>query len=120
MGRDYVGMRIALGEGVMGRVAQTGEPLIIGDYGTWEGRSPQYADLQMHGGLAVPLRVGDRLVGVISVGTTDPARRFGPADLHLLDLFAQQAAIAITNARLYDQAQREIAERERFEQEILR
>jgi signal transduction histidine kinase len=54
---------------------------------------------------------------VIAVGSTEPAQRFDPADLHLLNLFAQQAAIAIRNARLYEQAQREIAERARAEEE---
>jgi PAS domain S-box-containing protein len=116
--KDYVGTRHALGEGAMGRVAETGEPLIIEDYQTWEGRAPQYADVQIRASLAAPLMVGGRLVGAITIATADPARQFGPADLHLLSLFAQQAAIAIENARLYDQAQREIAERVRAEAEL--
>jgi len=115
--KDYVGTRMALGEGAMGRVAQTGEPLIVEDYQTWEGRAPQYADVHLHASLDTPLKAGGRLVGVISIATTDPARQFSPADLHLLNLFAHQAAIAIENARLYDQAQREITERARAEEE---
>jgi signal transduction histidine kinase/CheY-like chemotaxis protein/HPt (histidine-containing phosphotransfer) domain-containing protein/HAMP domain-containing protein len=106
MGKNYAGTRHALGEGSMGRVLQTGEPLIIEDYQTWEGRSPQYADSQMHGGLSIPLLVGSRLVGAIGVADADPRRRFGPADVHLLNLFAQQAAIAIENARLFEAEQR--------------
>ena len=50
-------------------------------------------------------KVSGRLVGVFTTVTTDPDRRFTPADLHLLNLFTQQAAIAIENARLYEQAQ---------------
>jgi PAS domain S-box-containing protein len=117
MGRDYVGTRIGPGEGVMGRVAQTGEPLIVENYQTWEGRSPQYDNSFLHGGVTVPLIVGGRLVGSIGVTDADPDRQFNSADLHLLTLFGQQAAIAIENARLYDQAQREIAERARAEEE---
>jgi signal transduction histidine kinase/CheY-like chemotaxis protein/putative methionine-R-sulfoxide reductase with GAF domain len=98
LGRDYTGMRHKLGEGAMGRVAETGEPLVIEDYQTWEGREPPYTDI--HATLAAPLQVGDRLVGVFTTVSTDPARRFGPSDLHLLNLFAQQAAIAVGNARL--------------------
>jgi PAS domain S-box-containing protein len=101
LGKEYVGTRLGLGEGAMGRVAETGEPLIIEDYHTWEGRAPQYADVHVHASLNAPLKVGSRLVGAISIATADPARQFGPADLHLLNLFAQQAAIAIKNARLY-------------------
>jgi PAS domain S-box-containing protein len=110
MGEDYVGTRLVLGEGLMGCVAETDEPLIIEDYQTWEGRALQYADVRMHASLAVPLEVGSRLVGVIKIATTDPAREFGPADLHLLNLFAQQAAIAIENARLFSETERRVAE----------
>jgi PAS domain S-box-containing protein len=115
LGKDHVGTRHGFGEGAMGRVIETGEPLIIEDYHAWEGRSPDYTDMPVHAVLAAPLEVGGRLVGVISVATTESARKFGPADLHLLHLFAQQAAIALENARLFDQAQREIAERIRAE-----
>jgi len=118
LGRDYVGTRHALGEGAMGRVAETGEPLIIEDYHAWAGGLAQYSHI--HATLAAPLEVGGRMVGVFTTVTTDPARQFDPADLHLLTLFAQQAAIAIENARLYDQAQREIAERKRAETELRR
>ena len=118
LGEDYVGTRLGLGEGAMGRVAETGEPLIIKDYHAWEGGLTQYSNIRAT--LAAPLKVGGRLVGVFTTATTDPVRQFSPADLHLLNLFAQQAAIAIENARLYDQAQREIAERRKFEEEIRR
>jgi PAS domain S-box-containing protein len=118
LGEEYVGMRHSLGEGAMGRVAETGEALIIEDYHTWEGRAPQYAEIRLQACLAAPLKVGTRLVGVITILDTSPARQFGPADLHLLNLFAQQAAIAIENARLFDQAQREIAERVRAEEAL--
>jgi PAS domain S-box-containing protein len=118
LGVDAVGARQKLGEGAMGRVAETCEPLIIEDYSTWEGGMPLYPGL--HATLAVPLLVGDQLLGVFSTVSADPTRQFDAADLHLLNLFAQQAAIAVENARLFDQAQREIAERKRFEEEIRR
>lgn len=132
MGEDYIGTRHAMGEGAMGRVAETRQSLVLEDYLTWEARAPRYADAQIHANMAVPLIVGGRLVGVITINTSNLARQFGSADLHLLDLFAQQAAIAIENARLfgeterraienarlYDQAQREIAERIRAEEEL--
>jgi PAS domain S-box-containing protein len=110
LGEDYVGTRHALGEGAMGRVAETREPLIIKDYLTWEARAPRYADAQIHAILAVPLIVGGRLVGVITIAATDPARQFGPADLHLLGLLAGQAAIAIEDARLFDETERRAVE----------
>jgi len=106
MGKDYVGTRIALGEGAMGRVMETGEPLIVPDYQTWEGRSPQYADAGVHGGLTTPLTAGGRLVGAITITDANPDRQYDSADLRLLNLFANQAAIAIENARLFEAEQR--------------
>jgi len=112
MEQDYTGTQLALGEGAMGRAAQTQQPLIIEDYHTWEGRSPKYAASPLHATLAAPLLVSGRLVGAISTGDADPGRQFTPDDVRLLNLFAPQAAIAIENARLYAAAQeaREAAE----------
>jgi PAS domain S-box-containing protein len=108
--KDYVGTRHALGEGAMGLVAESGEPLIIRDYQVWERSAPQYAGIPIHAVLAAPLKVGKRLVGVITLATTDAGRRFDAADLHLLTLFAQQAAIAIENARLFSETERRVRE----------
>ena len=85
--------RLVLGEGSMGRVAETGEPMIIEDYHTWEGRARQYEGISIGAVLAAPLRVGSRLVGVIDVSDTRPVKRFRPTELHLLNLFAHEAAI---------------------------
>jgi signal transduction histidine kinase/DNA-binding response OmpR family regulator len=112
LAEEDVGTLHNLGEGMMGRVAKTGEALIIEDYRSWEGRAPQYADPPIGASIAAPLHVASRLAGVIAVATSDPDRGFGPADLHLLSLFAQQAAIAIENARLFEDTQRRVAELE--------
>lgn len=101
---NYTGAYVALGEGAMGRVAQTAEPIIVDDYDRWEKRSPQYEPGQWHAVVAVPLLFGSQLVGVIMVVDNDPERKFTLSDRRLLTLFAQQAAIAVKNARLYQEA----------------
>jgi PAS domain S-box-containing protein len=101
LGKDSTGARMALGEGAMGQVAQTHEPLIIPNYQEWEGRSPQYTDDTVQAVMVAPLLIGNRLVGAIASVHSDPSRKFGEAELRLLNLFAAQAAIAIENARLY-------------------
>ena len=60
----------------------------------------------------VPLRTAGRTLGAISVASTDPALRYGAADLELLEELAHRAAQAIENARLYSERQR-LWERER-------
>jgi PAS domain S-box-containing protein len=112
IGKDSLGTRIALGEGAMGTVARSHEPLIIPSYHEWLGQSAQYADVLVHSVMAAPLLIGRRLVGAIATVHADPARVFGPEDLRLINLFAPQAAIAIENARLFSAALRQ---REYFE-----
>jgi PAS domain S-box-containing protein len=107
IGKDSTGTRLELGEGAMGHVARTREPLIIPSYHEWLGRSGQYADVTVHSVMAAPLLIGRRLVGAIATVHSDPHRIFGPEDLRLLTMFAPQAAIAIENARLYASAQRQ-------------
>ncbi len=101
LGADVVGTRMVMGEGAMGHVAQTHEPLVIPRYQEWEGRSEQYTQDTVQSVVAAPLLIAARLVGVIAAVHSDPERAFGREDLRLLELFAPQAAVAIENARLF-------------------
>lgn len=101
LGADSTGTRMALGEGAMGHVAQTMEPIIIPSYQEWAGRSGQYAQAVVQAVMVAPLLIEGRLVGAIAGVHSDPNHEFGESDLRLLNLFASQAAIAIENARLY-------------------
>ena len=107
IGKDSTGTHLKFGEGAMGHVAQTHEPLIIPKYHEWLGRSSKYSDVTVHSVMAAPLLIGRRLVGAIATVHADPERIFGADDLRLLNMFAPQAAIAIENARLYTAAQRQ-------------
>jgi PAS domain S-box-containing protein len=104
MEADSTGTRLAYGEGAMGHVVESGEMLIIPDYQTWEGRSEQYARIDARGVVVAPFFMGHRPVGAINVWHDDPDKSFTEADLKLLGLFGQQAAIAIQNARLFQAA----------------
>ena len=71
-----------------------------------------------HGSLAgFPLKIGTRVVGVMTVSRSEPGA-FTANDLQTLRLLADQAAIAIENARLYKQTQEEIDERRRVEDSL--
>ncbi len=106
LGTDSTGLRMRLGEGAMGLVGQTHEPLIIPDYGSWAGKSGKYEESSVFAVMVAPLLIGKRLVGAIASVHSDPGRKFGPDDLRLLEMFAPQAAIAIENARLFTEARR--------------
>ena len=107
IGKDSTGTRLKMGEGAMGHVAQTLQPIIIPSYHEWLDQSTQYADVMVHSVMAAPLLIGRRLVGAIATVHSDPERVFGDEDLRLLNLFAPQVAIAIENARLYTDAQQQ-------------
>ena len=95
-------VRLQAGEGVAGWVAQTREGLIVNDYRHWPGASPAaLARSRIMAIMAEPLLYNNRLVGVIHVDTDERGVIFTPEDQALLRLFADQAAIAIENARLF-------------------
>jgi diguanylate cyclase (GGDEF)-like protein/PAS domain S-box-containing protein len=64
--------------------------------------------------VGVPMIVGDRVVGVISMQSYKP-NAYDPAQIRLLETIATQAAVAIENSRLYEKAQQEIRQREKAE-----
>ncbi|MGD2069426.1 MAG: GAF domain-containing protein, partial [Gemmatimonadota bacterium] len=107
MSEDSRGSELAYGEGAMGHVAETGETMIIDDYREWAGRSDQYAEINARAVVVAPLFMGSRPVGAMNVWHEDPQEHFAEGDLALLNLFGQQAAIAIHNARLFHEARRQ-------------
>ena len=100
---NYVGVIVKHGEGVAGRVSQTGESLFVEDYRTWSGRSQSFElDRQFSAVVGVPLLWGGQVRGVIDVLHYEDGKSFSQADIDLLNLFAGHAAIAIENSRLLE------------------
>ena len=89
------------GQGVAGRVWETGESLSIDDYSGWTGRSGGFSPGDFHATVGVPLRTAGEVVGVIGLAYSEPGRTFGPAQVALIERFAQLASLALENARLY-------------------
>jgi len=100
---------IPLGEGITGSVAATGRPWRIPDVSL----EPGYiaADDGMRSELCVPLRAGDRVIGVINAESAS-SDAFSQADERLLSTVAGQLATAIERVRLFsaERKQRELAE----------
>ncbi len=96
--------RVGLGEPIAGYVIESGKPLFVEDVAA----DPLFATLKrdrVSGGtmICVPLRAKDKLLGVINVSRTEP-HSFTQASFQLFMNLANQAAIAIENARLYSYA----------------
>lgn len=103
VGIDLTGTVLSMGEGMFGKVAETLHPMIIQNYLSWDDRLTDYDSEMVNAVIAVPLLIGKRLLGVIGIARTNSTEPFTKNDQNLLFLFAQQAAIAINNAKLYQE-----------------
>ena len=95
---------IQQGEGLVGRVWQTGQSLVIDDYQHWEGRLTPLENSPVAAIVGAPLRWRDRFLGVLVVASNVP-HAFAASDAELLSMVATQAAIALQNADLFEEAQ---------------
>jgi len=68
--------------------------------------------------MMLPMIYQDRAIGLVEVGAIRLERNFTEHQIALAQTLADQAAVAMQNARLYEQAREEIAERRRAEQEL--
>src|SRR5262249_12071258 len=97
-----VRIRVPIGSGFAGRVAQQKSPMMIDDIDTAELHTPFLRDRGVKCLLGVPLLIEGRVVGVIHVGRL-VHRPFTEDDARLLELVAFRVALAIDNARLFEE-----------------
>ncbi len=96
-----------LGEGIAGRVAQTGEAIWVEDIS----KDPRtaYPDIIKAEGLrsfaSVPLRSKEKVLGVMNIASHE-ARKFSSEDIQLLESIAAQIAVDVENAKLHQEVQR--------------
>jgi GAF domain-containing protein len=92
----------AVGEGIAGWVAEHGQPVLVHD-----ARQDQrfhlfrYRD-DITSAMSIPLKARGRVIGVLNASTIELGRRFGPREVEFLSTIANQVAMAIDNAQLYD------------------
>jgi putative methionine-R-sulfoxide reductase with GAF domain len=100
-------VRVPLGAGVAGRIAQENAPRLIGDLSTVEVHSA-YLRASSRSMAGVPLTLDGEVIGVLHV-SSDDLDRFGEDDLGLLVPAAERAALAIGRAQIVER-ERRIAE----------
>jgi signal transduction histidine kinase/ligand-binding sensor domain-containing protein len=111
--------RLKVGQnGITGWVAATGEPILLPDVS----QDPRYVWMRGSGTrseLTVPIKLKGEVIGVLDA-QSDRLDAFDESDLTVLQSLADQAAIAIENARLYERAQRlaVMEERQRLAREL--
>jgi signal transduction histidine kinase len=101
--------RLKLGEGISGRVAFTGKPLLLSRTEQEKKlKSARSRDHEINSAISVPLRIEERIVGTLNVSESARAKQFQEEDLRALMLFADQAALALEKAQLYRDSQRQL------------
>ena len=102
------------GQGVAGRVWQTGKPLVINNYNEWPGRSAGIKKNFVRAVVGVPLISGNRVIGVLGLAYHyDNDLTFGDEEVGFLHRFGQLVAVAIENTRLYEMEQARLQEESR-------
>ena len=104
--------RVRLGEGLVGYAALHKEAVLVADVS----QDPRYIKLvpDVRSELAIPLLLKDRCIGVVDLESPE-LDAFSKRDVEILSLLASQAAVAIENARLYEQVR---ANQVRLEKEV--
>jgi phosphoserine phosphatase RsbU/P len=104
--------RVPLGEGLVGYAALHGEPVLASDVSTDPRYIPLVPDVKSE--LVIPLKLKDRVIGVVDLESPE-LDAFSKRDVEILSLLASQAAVAIENARLYEEVR---ANQVRLEKEV--
>lgn len=92
---------------IAGWIFQHGEPRVIEDVTTepsYFGQVADTVDLQTRNLLGVPMRAHDKVIGVLEALNKRDGQKFNEQDIRTLTTLASQAAIAIENARLFQQS----------------
>lgn len=100
---------------VIGYVTQTAEPLVINDVFVDPVHRPNPLLPQTRAETGIPLKIGQRVIGVLDVQAAE-VNAFSPDDVSVLQILADQLAIAVENARSYELSLRAVEEMRQADQ----
>ncbi len=116
-----VDIRLEKGQGIAGWVALHNQPVIVDDVE----KDPRFyngidemSGFKTKSILAVPLKAKNKVIGVLEVINKEDDSSFSEEDALLLTIFAEQAAMAIENARLYEELKSQIEETRRAQEQL--
>ncbi|MDR1024647.1 MAG: sigma 54-interacting transcriptional regulator [Treponema sp.] len=110
-GQDLKQYTLKAGEGIAGWVVQHNKTLVVNDVDNdkrHQRRISREINFPLTNMIAVPMRLKDECIGVIEILNKGDGKPFGEDDVEWVEIFATQAAMAITNARNIEQARSEI------------
>jgi signal transduction histidine kinase len=112
------GYRLPVGAGIIGHVAETGEPFVTNDVDqvVLFIQNPLLPDTQSE--LAVPIKVEDRVVGVLDIQQTPPGR-LTLRHLQLMIAVTDQLAVALQQANLYSELQTSLRQEKAMRSQLI-
>jgi signal transduction histidine kinase/CheY-like chemotaxis protein len=110
------GHKLAVGsKSVIGRVTNTGEALIINDVEKDPSHHPNPLLPNTRAELGIPMKIGERIIGALDVQSTE-VDAFSADDVAVLQVLADQVAVAVDNARSYALSQQAVEEMRKADQ----
>ncbi len=103
--QNLIGQRLAIGEGIAGRVYATSLSLRLDNIRAWKDAALDFGEMSVRAVLASPMIWQGQPIGVLMAVHTLPDKVFTPDDGNSLQLFAAQTASAIENVRLLERLQ---------------
>jgi PAS domain S-box-containing protein len=105
------------GKGVLGRVWESCQTVVIENYDKWALHDSNYVAQGLRAVAGTPIVINNSIAGVLEVARVEEdGRVFSPEETGILIRFAQMASLVLDNAQLYAEAQREIQARKRTEE----
>jgi GAF domain-containing protein len=104
------GHKLAVGsKSIVGFVSGQGEPLVVNDITKDATHLPNPMLSDTRAEAAIPLKIGDRIIGVLDVQSTIPYS-FSPSDINIFQTLADQLAIAVNNTELFAETQEHLSQ----------
>ena len=105
-----IGHKLAVGsKSIVGFVSGQGEPLVVNDITKDATHLPNPMLPDTRAEAAIPLKIGDRILGVLDVQSTIPYS-FSPSDINTFQTLADQLAIAVNNTELFAETQEHLSQ----------
>ncbi len=105
-----IGHKLAIGsKSIVGFVSGQGEPLVVNDITKDATHLPNPMLPDTRAEAAIPLKIGDRILGVLDVQSTIPYS-FSPSDINIFQTLADQLAIAVNNTELFAETQEHLSQ----------
>ena len=115
---NFVGTHAAARLALTGKLWNPANPWSLTTIISWRERLADPTRDVLRAVVGIPLKSKEQVVGILGLAYLEADKQFGPAEVDLLDRFAALASVALDNARLYESAQRELAQRHATESRL--